>query len=137
MGNRINLNRHGLATVEMALVIMLLVVLVFGIIEYGWAFTRSGQVINATRNAVRLAVLPSVETEADWPAIETKTRNDLLAQRFKAGSISITHTNVDVDRGQDVTVTIEVTPYESITGLRILPLPSKLHAQVTMAKEGP
>lgn len=137
MGNQHNnLNRRGIAVVEMAIVLILLMLVVFGILEYGWAFTRSGQVVNAARGAARLAVLP----DADWAVIETQTLDKLENSGFKRTSITVVASPADItnlNRGDDLTVSVDIDPYQSLTGLdRIMPLPKKLHAEVTMAKEG-
>lgn len=135
MGNQHNnLNRRGLAVVEMAIVLILLAMIVFGILEYGWAFTRSGQVVNATRNGARLAVLP----DAVWPVVKQKIRTQLTNAGFLDSDIKIRDVDINVPRGEAVTIEVEIDPYRSLTGLSpIIPLPKKLRAQVTMAKEGP
>lgn len=132
MGNTANnLNRRGIAVVEMAIVLILLTIIVFGILEYGWAFTRSGQVVNAARHGARLAVLP----DADWAVVEQAVRDQLTDLGFTG--ISITPINIDAAPGEPITVIVDIDPYQSLTGLGgLLPLPERLHAEVTMAKEG-
>ena len=53
--------RDGLAVVEMAIVLPLLILLTFGMIEYGWLFLRSQEISNAARQGARIGVWP------DWP----------------------------------------------------------------------
>lgn len=56
--------RRGAAVVEMAVVTPLLLMLMFGIIEFGWVFMVQETITNAAREAARVAVLQG-STEAD------------------------------------------------------------------------
>src|SRR5688572_10831959 len=56
--------RRAAAAVEMAVVTPLLLMMVFGVIEFGWVFWIQETLTNATREGCRVAVL-SGSTEAD------------------------------------------------------------------------
>ena len=49
-------SERGVALVEMAIVLPLLLILVFGIIEAGWFYAELSDVRNAAREGTRLAV---------------------------------------------------------------------------------
>lgn len=123
----------GLATLEMALILPLLLLLVFGAIEYGWLFLKSQQIAAAARTACRYGITAPATTS------ETLTKVDTLMTQATLGSsgYTATCTPCEVGSGNFVTVTITV-PYSNLhlTGFP-LPLPVNLVAQTTMAKEGP
>jgi len=52
------------AAVEMAIVTPLLLLMIFGVIEFGWVFWIQETLTNATREGCRVAVLPG-STDAD------------------------------------------------------------------------
>jgi Flp pilus assembly protein TadG len=66
---------RGAAAVEFALVLPLLLALVFGIIDFGWAVNRYSSLNNAMREGVRGASLGDTGT-----AVDTLIRNNLDAQ---------------------------------------------------------
>jgi Flp pilus assembly protein TadG len=49
---------HGLALIEMALILPLLLILSSAAIEYGWLFLNQHELTNASRQAARYASLP-------------------------------------------------------------------------------
>ena len=130
-------SQRGSVLVEVALVLILLIMLTFGVMEYGWMFFRLQQLNNAARDGARQAVLPAATNSQ----VES-TVQDLV------DSWGLTSVNVDVDishddisvlpRGELITVTVSA-PYSDmqLVGLPLLPLPDTLSTSVTMAKEGP
>ena len=57
---------RGLATVETAIVLPLLLLITFGLLEYGWLFLKMHEITNAARHGARLAIRPSIsQTEVD------------------------------------------------------------------------
>ena len=128
--------RRGIALVEMALVLPVLLLLTFGVIEFGWMFTTTSQVTNAARNGVRLGVRPD-STSAD---VEDAIASSLAAVGLAEGdyTVVIDPEEVDgLDPGTAITVTITV-PYANVdlTGFP-LPTPDNIVVSVTMVKEGP
>lgn len=61
-------NQRGQAVIELALTLPLLLVVVFGIIDFGFMFQRYEVVTNAAREGARLGVLP------DYTAVEAQNR---------------------------------------------------------------
>jgi Flp pilus assembly protein TadG len=132
---------HGLATVEMALLLPFLLVLTFAAIEYGWMFYKQQQITNVARQAARLCATPNA-TDAD---VNTRA-NDLMAQAgFTGGQYSITiNPGVNQVPTRPVTVTVSVNyPAISLTKMAdsskavYIPAPQTLSASVSMNKEGP
>ena len=132
-----NHSRRGLAAVETALVIPLLLMVTFAVIEYGWMFMKVQQITGATRNAARLAITPDA-TGADVQALIDA---QLAAAGLGDSGYSVTVLPGDIDGmtpGESLTVAVSA-PYGNITvlGMPFIPAPSNLSARVTMAKEGP
>jgi hypothetical protein len=124
--------QRGLATLEMALLFPMLMLLVFGVIEYGWLFFKNQQIAAAARSACRYAIT-TAGTNAG-----TDAQIDLLMTQAELQSSGYTFdpNNCEVAPGVFVTVTIRV-PYANIdlTGFP-LPKPTELVGTITMAKEG-
>lgn len=136
MKSRLKRN-EGTALIELALVLMILVLLTFGVMEYGWMFFQVQQVTNAARAGAREAILPDT-TNADVEAVVDTAMTDAGLSTSGYG-VTITPTDVTgMSRGDPVTVAITV-PYANIEllGMSIFPEPASLDASVTMAKEGP
>ena len=57
-------SNRGAVAVEFALVLILLSLILFGTIEFGWAFFTKAIVTNAAREGARLAVTPSANDAA-------------------------------------------------------------------------
>jgi hypothetical protein len=64
-------NEHGAAAVEMALVLPILLLLVFGIIEFGFIFNRYISVTHSAREGVRLLALGVESGDAEARATDT------------------------------------------------------------------
>lgn len=64
-------NQRGQAVIELALTLPLLLVVIFGIIDFGFMFQRYESVTNAAREGARLGVLTS---SAGYTAAEAQTR---------------------------------------------------------------
>ncbi len=130
-----NYRNRGTVLIEAALILPILVLLVFGAMEYGWMFVKSGEVTNAARHGVRIGVLPD-STSADV----TSDVASVMSAAGLAGKYTLTISPADVTTltpGQKLTVTITV-PYSNVTltHMPLIPVPSALKSTVTMAKEG-
>lgn len=123
--------------VEVALVLLLLIILTFGGMEYGWLFLRVQQVTNAARGGARVAVLPDA-TNAEVQ----QTVNEMMGDWGMAGSgytVQISSADITaLDTGEMITVTVQV-PGQNVRllNMAIFPAPATLTGAVTMAKEGP
>ena len=132
--NNRRLRHSGVAIVEMAIVLPLLLLLTFAMIEYGWLFSKSQQVTNATRQAARTAALHGAEDhEVVTAIIDFMAKSGLEDSGY---SFTIEPGSIDnVQRGETVKVEISV-PYSSIALTSIpLPVPETIRASVSMTKE--
>jgi Flp pilus assembly protein TadG len=68
LGRTTNSNERGAAAVEMALVLPILLLLVFGIIEFGFIFNRYISVTHAAREGVRQLALGVEPADAELKA---------------------------------------------------------------------
>lgn len=136
MNPKTDRRKGGFAIVEAALLFPLLLVLMFGLIEYSWAFLKVQQLSGAARQGARIGITqPAVNGDVST-AIDT-----LMAKAGLAGSgYSVTITPADVSTALPGTsLTVEVTlTYANValTGFP-LPLPTTLSGNITMIKEGP
>jgi Flp pilus assembly protein TadG len=127
----------GLALVETAVVILLLLFITFSMMEFGWLFHRIQQINNCAREGVRIAVLPD-RTPADAVA----AMNTLMTN-FKITGATITISPADtseLNAGDLVTVNVSV-PVSNVmlTGLFLEQglLGNNLSTSATMARESP
>lgn len=133
MRQRKIVHRRGAALVEMAIVLVLLLMLTLGVIEYGWLFMKMQQITNAARHGARVAAALGA-TDLEGKAAATSL----------VGSINPVPTcNVATDEvSHTVTATVSVPtgrdggPGVSLIKWNMLPAPTTLQATVTMAKEG-
>jgi Flp pilus assembly protein TadG len=127
------------ASVELVLLMPLLLLLVFGLIEYGWMFMKASEVSNAARCGARHAILPSVTNATQVTGADSPAGRLLTKASIPVHDDTITVTDVDPGMGELVTVGVTV-PYSDVELLRMkffIPRPSHLRASVSMAKEGP
>lgn len=127
-------SRKGLMLVEAALTLPLLLLLVFGVMEYSWAFLNFQHVTNAARQGARVAARAD-SMSAD---VTREVQAVLNSQGITVYTLAISPGDVSaLDPGDPITVTVTV-PYAnlSLTGFSLLPLPGNLRSSITMAKEG-
>jgi len=121
----------GLAIVETAIVLPLLLLLTFGVIQYSWLFLKAQQITNAARSGARVAVrygaIPDDVTLAVTNALLT-TGVTVKFDPFPAINLGV---------GEEITVRLTSTSSVRLLDISFLPTPTELHASVTMAKEGP
>lgn len=122
---------------EMALVLMLLVLLTFGLMEYGWMFFTLQEVTNASRLGARNAVLPDSTNAEVQQTIQTRMTEWGISDTDYTIIISSADITL-LDPGEVLTVAIDV-PYGNVEllGMVIFPTPDSLRASTSMAKEGP
>lgn len=128
--------RRGLALVELALVLPVLILLLFGVMEYGWMFLKLQEVTNTARMGARRSVIPDA-TNAEIDGI-IAARMTALGMGDSGYTVQTLPIDITVaDRGEPVMLTV-IVPYEAIEllGMSIFPVPAQLRASVTMAKEG-
>jgi len=134
--------RDALIATELVLLMPLLLILVFGVIEYSWMFLKASEITDAARRGARYAATIDVTSSAqitDPGHSPTPPSVILLNQAgipVDSGTVTVP-TGVSPGQGNPVTVTVEV-PYEGVEllGVSLLPTPEVLRASVSMAKEG-
>ena len=124
----------------MAIVLLLLIMLTFGAMEYGWMFFKMQQVTNAARAGAREAVLPDASNSTVQSSIDFAMNGwGMGAIGYIVDIYSGPSGSIDgAGGGQLITVTVDV-PYPEIEvlGMPLFPTPATLRGRVTMAKEGP
>lgn len=85
-------NQTGVALVEMALAAPILVMVLFGLLEFGYLLYAKGVIANASREAARLGVVLSHprKTQAE---IEDQVRSYLEKSGFDAAAVRVTYPN--------------------------------------------
>lgn len=135
--------RRGMEVVEVAVILPLIVLITFGMAEYGWYFYKGEQVNNAARVGARKAIL----ADATLDQVRTAVQNSLTNSGFFSPGYTWNPGWVTVGpagwqtatSGTAITVSVSV-PYKEVvplTGLLDFAIPDTLHASVSMAKEGP
>ena len=116
-------NQRGQAVIELALTLPLLLVVVFGIIDFGFMFQRYEAVTNAAREGARLGVL------ADYTAAEAQNRAlDYLVSSGLNGPIRACGTGTVVRNSRCAQMTTSTVPVVGST-------PAKTVDQVTVIVE--
>ena len=132
--NRRREGERGLAALELAILLVFLLMLSFGAIEYGWMFHQTHQVNNAARAGARAAAREGGSEALVEPAVAAA----LGVESIEDTSITVYAGTVEGSSGGDLfRVTVEL-PYGRdgmLTGFGVLPVPDQLRASVTMAKE--
>jgi Flp pilus assembly protein TadG len=110
----------------MALLLPLLLLILMGILEYGWMFWKNQEINNAARHGARTAVIEGATTGDVTTAIDTLMDRAGLAS--SGYTIEIEPADVFIaEPGSLITVTVTV-PYANITltGVPMLPVPDDL-----------
>jgi hypothetical protein len=108
--------------------------LLFGILEYGWLFLRAQQITHAARHGARIGVTADATTK--------DVRGGIGAILKRAGIAATDEPWTFPDpsllaTGDTFTVTVTI-PYERVgLGMPLVPVPDKVQASSSMAKEGP
>ena len=127
--------RRGLAAVETAIVLPLILILTMGLLEYGWLFLKAQQIQNAAREGARVACRVGA-TGAD---ITSAVRHSMSLSGMEDSGydMDLEHSVVaGLKVGPMITITVRVD-YSAIgLGIGMIPTPPTLEASVTMAREG-
>ncbi len=133
MGTSLLRNRRGAAAIEFAFLVIPVVVITTGVLDYGWFFYQQSAMMDAGRAAVRVASMTA--TENDPEGVAKAELEDLL------DGMAISTTELEIEFGMTasgdanvITLTASV-PYEPLLGL--LPPPDFLNARVSMVHEFP
>ena len=124
--------RDGQNLVEFAIVVVLLLALLLGIVEFGRVWMTFQVVTNASREGARVAALPTgFSTTAD---VSTKVTDYMNSANLDPTLANITITNVDGATGTDAVVTVQYTADLMFLGpvVRLLDSSSSLPGTVTL-----
>lgn len=91
--------------VEFAIIVVLLLSIVLGIVEFGRAWMTFQVVTNAAREGARLASLPTGFT--DTAAVTARVNNYMSSANLDLGRATVTVNNVDGATGSDAVVQIQ------------------------------
>ena len=99
MKGRFFKKERGTSIVEFALVLPLLILFVFGIVEFGIAFYDKAMLTNASREGARAGIVFNVNSSGDWTAvdnttIETAVNNYLSSYLITFGSPTTANTSI-------------------------------------------
>lgn len=124
MGGRRGDGDRGVALVEFAIALPLLAMFVFGIIDFGWAFSQNIDVRQAAREGARLAVVNAAtgadaDTRRDDLIAEIRARSTELADDETSVYIALQDDDADGnagERGETVVVCVRY-PLRSLSGI--------------------
>jgi TadE-like protein len=124
--------RAGTSTVEMALVLPLLLILVFAIGEFGVAFTQWQTLTNAAREGARVGVVfRGAGCNAGTVSAEIQAAVDdyVAASGLRTGDVSLTPAPTGVCGGTGTPLTVNATvPYQ----FQMLPGLAGLEPEITL-----
>ena len=129
--------RGGIATIGLALALVIVFPLLFGLLEYGWMFLKSQEIAAAARDGARIAA-----TEGGTNALVNASIAQAMTQAGLASSgysvVTVPANVTSAVPGTSVKVTVSVA-YEGIalTSLPFIPTPTDLAGTTSMVKEGP
>ena len=113
MSNYINnkKKRSGQAIVEMALVIMPMLMLLFGIIDFGWVMFRKISLSGATREGLRIAAMNNFAGQD-----KNQARDAIKNKIIRNGTgLRLTKKNISIDVDPSGTATTAYHPQVTIT----------------------
>lgn len=118
--------RRGQALVEMAFVLILLLSILMGIMEFGWLITRTYAVGNATREGARYAALGKTTTEIKTKVVQAGGSSSITASNITLEyydtatstwkTMTDSGTNNAVPTGYQTRVTVTIA-HQPLTGL--------------------
>ena len=127
-------NNRGVAAVEFAICLPILLLLVFGLIEFGLMFYNKQVMTNASREGVRAGIVTGTGTADIIQIVENYCDNNLInlngANELQTGSVTVSGPDVNND------LTVSVHYDYNLLGAGILGFSQiTLSAQTTMRME--
>ncbi len=128
-------NERGASAVEFALLLPLLMMILFGIIEFGMALYRQAILTNASREGARLGIVQSVPP-ITTAAINTRIDTYLTAAGIAPGSVTRAISPIVPVTGTPVTVSLTLPyTYTVLPGLTSIAPTISLVATTAMSHE--
>ncbi len=123
----------GASAVEFALVLPMFLLIVYGVIEYGWVFYQQFNLASAVRDGLRQGVTCS-QTGAPDPQSQAVTVAKADLQRLGVAATDVTLTTSYAGSSPTKTMTLSGTlTYHKLIGM--VPTPARLHYAMTMMLE--
>ena len=129
--------RRATVLVEAALVMPFILLILFGVIGYGWIFLQKQHITQAARHGVRIGI-PAGATSAE---VQAGIADWMLLAGLAGSGYQVTILPADVsvlNLGETLTVSVSV-PFANTNldiNIPFVPMPATLEASVSMAKEG-
>lgn len=132
---------EGLAVVEAAIVLVLVLMLLLGAVEYGWMFYCMQVINHAAQEGVREAILPDATDASVGSVVSAALAGGGLSGVGQTVEVAAEGAAASVGAiavSSPITVTVRV-PYANVSAMdsALFPTPAELRAAVTMTKEGP
>ncbi len=126
--------RRGTAAVEFALTMPVLLLIIFGVMDYSWYIKQATDVIRATREGLRVGITVAA---ADGPDAAAESQVEVVLSGYGMDCESgldceIEASTTIVDGLDAVTLRVEV-PFQPLVGM--VPTPPVMTANLTMALE--
>lgn len=135
--HRIENTRGGAALVEAAIAIPLFFLLLFGLLEYGWAYLKTQEIHNAARVGVRSGIVFGAG------ASDVTATVDAIMSESGLGDSGYSTTLTPSDPSTlasgelfQVQISVDYSNIELI-GIPLIPVPSSLTETASMAREAP
>lgn len=103
------MRRRGATVVEMAVVSPILITLLFGVIEFGWAFMVRQMVTNAAREGARVAAIQTVVNDGTIRDAVRGSLTTINGLTVADSDITITHWCFESDGTPNFSETVQVT----------------------------
>jgi len=124
--------RRGIASLEFVMILPILLLLLFGVMEYGWMLSKAAALNNAARDGARVGARADA-TSADVTAA--------VAARMSDAGMSGYTLSISGGAATGTVLTVEIVqPYDgaiTLTDFSLIPVPANLRGRVSMRKEGP
>ena len=135
MARRMSEKSRGIALVEAALMMPLLLTILIGLLEYGWLFFKFQQINGASRHGTRIGITePATQAQVQTAVDGMMTSSGLSGSGY---TVAFSADPAALAPGQLLTVTVTV-PYSNIEliGFPLIPTPASLVGATSMIKEG-
>src|SRR5207249_11200006 len=131
----------GASLVEFALIIPLFVLLLFGLIDFGWAYTQYLDVKSGAREGARLAIVDAgtgASKNAKCKDIQSQVKSKMSDSDSSKVTVILDATdsngNTKIDVGEPASITVQY-PKKSLTGVTSIFLSGDMHSTVIMRME--
>jgi len=119
----------GQGLVELALAVVVLLAILFGTIEYAFAWNRKNDAVHLANEAARFAAVG----KTDWC---TTVQNEAAANGIHSGVVNLA-TNPDTQIGSTIQATVTGVPVANLVPNLVPGVPSSVQATASMRLEQP